>query len=839
MGTIWQDLRYGFRMLWKSPGFTTVALLALALGIGANTAIFSVVNAVLLRPLPYRDPERLTLVWWSAPKLSLDQFPASAPDFVDWKTRSGVFERVAAFKGASFNLTGGNEPERVQSAAVSADLFPMLGVQPRLGRAFADEEEQPGHEKVALVSDGLWQRRFGANPGLVGQQVALNGESYTVVGVLPPNFNFPEGDTKIDLWVPLSFDPKEMSQRGSRSLIVAASLKPGVTREQAGVGMNLLAKRMAEEYPATNADWGIQVQPLTEAITEDQRPALLILFAAVGFVLAVACANVANLHLVRAATRHKEVAVRVALGASRLRLVRQFLTESVLLAGVGGVLGLLLAVWGVDALKAVLPSDVPRLEEIGVDASALGFTLLVSLSVGVLLGLAPALQRTRPDVAEVLKEGSQSVAGGLRRNRVRAALVIAEVALALMLLTGAGLMLRSFWQLREVSLGLDPENVLTMKLTLPAQKYEDASRQTAFSEQLLQRVMTMSGVASAAITTSLPLSDTSMTDFVVEGHLRQEDVEDQIGAYSSISTDYFRALRIPVIRGRAFNEQDTEKSAPVVIISETLARAYFGDEDPVGRRIKTGDGDEEGGEAKAEGKGENKDKNNAGDEEQEQGKGGADEHPWMTIVGVVGDVHRFGLDEKLKPEIYFPYRQQPGTEMALVVRAASNPSGMTAAVRREVRAVDAEQPVYDIETMSQLLSESIATRRLSVVLLAVFAALALVLAAVGIYGVVSYSVAQRTHEIGVRMALGAQGRDVLRLVVGQGMILVCVGLLLGIGASLAVMHTMSSLLFGVSATDPATFACVSVLLAVIALLACYIPARRAAKVDPMVALRYE
>lgn len=808
MRTLWQDLRYGFRMLRKKPGFTAVAVLALALGIGANTAIFSVVNAVLLRPLPYKDAERLVVIWGTEPKLEVKVFPTSGPDYLDWKNQNQVFERMAALEDASFNITGEGVPERVQSMASSADLFPLLGVQTKLGRTFSGEEEQAGRNKVAVLSHALWQRRFGSDPNLIGQTITLSGESYSVIGVMPPDFSFPEGDKKIDVWVPLDFSTEEMRRRGHRNLLVLGKLKLGVTIEQARAEMNVLSRRLAEQYPSTNADWSISVVSLRDQLTEDIGPALLVLFGAVGFVLLIACANVANLSLARAAVRQKEVAIRIALGASRFRLVRQFLTESVLLAVLGGVLGLLLAFWGVDALVALLPTDVPRLEQIGVDRYVLVFTLVVSLATGILLGLVPAQQATKPDLTEALKEGSLSLMIGSRRNRVRGLLVISEVALALVLLIGAGLMLKSFQHLRDIKPGFDPDNVLTMQIALPQLKYAEEQQQMAFFQQLLQRVEALPGVRSAGAVTNLPLADDSVTDFTIEGRPEPESAKDaMIASYGSVSPNYFRAFGIPILKGRAFTEQDTKQSVPVVVISEKLARRYWPDEDPIGKRIREGDSE--------------------------------NPKPWLSIIGVAGDIRRYGLDSEAKPEMYIPYLQQPKPAMALVIRTASDPTNLVASVRNEVQAIDKDQPVHAVKVMNQAVAASIASRRLSLMLLGIFAVLALVLAAVGIYGVVSYSVSQRTHEIGIRMALGARPRDVFKLIVGQGMLLTLIGVAFGVAGAFAVTRVMASLLYGVSPTDPITFIGLSLLLAAIALLACYIPARRAMKVDPMVALRYE
>jgi predicted permease len=809
MGTLWQDVRFGFRMMMKKKGVSFIAVLALGLGIGANTAIFSVVNTVLLRPLPYKDPSRILFVFWSAPKLTTEDMPASAPDFQDWREQNKVFERMAAITGESFNLTGEGEPERVQGAAVSADLFPLLGVQASRGRTFTEEEERQGSNKVVVMGHDLWQRRFGSNPNIVGQTVTLNKESYTVVGIMPSNFHFPEGTERIDLWVPLSFTPEIEKARGHRYLFVAAKLKEGVSFEQARTEMTALAARMAEQNPGTNTDWYVKLESLQDALTEDVSTALFVLLGAVGFVLLIACANVANLQLARAAARQREVAIRLAVGASRRRLIRQFLIESTLLACVGGLFGLLLAFWGIDAIRAVLPEDVPRMEQIGIDSAVLIFTLSVSLATGILLGLVPALQATKPDLIEALKEGSLSLAGSRQRNRVRSLLVVIEVALALVLLIGAGLMMKSFWRLREVRPGFDSHNLLTMQITLPEAKYEEPEEQSLFFHQLLERVQSIPGIESAGFATDPPLTDDSRTDLTIEGQAPVAFGNEQTASYGSVSPGYFRAMGIPLLKGRTFTAEDREDSVPVVIISNAFANRFFPGQDPIGKRIHQGGEDDE-------------------------------DVPWMTVVGVVGDIRHYGLNEEVSSEMYMPFAQKPEAEITLVVRSSgANPLTLLPAIRSEVEAIDRDQPVFGVETMEHLLSESVASQRLSVMLLGLFAALAFLLACVGIYGVISYTVTQRTHEIGVRIALGASGRDILRLVIWQGMRMVFIGLVLGLLASFALTRVMASLLFNVSATDPATFVLVSALLAVVAFFASFLPARRAMRVDPMTALRYE
>jgi putative ABC transport system permease protein len=797
-------------MLGKSPGFTAMAVLALALGIGANSAIFSVVNTVLLRPLPYKDPDRLVMVWYHVPQKGLKQFSASPLDFIDWRDQSQVFEQMAAFDSLSFNLTGKEEPERIEGARVSASLFPLLGVKAALGRTFLAEEEQPGHERVVILSHGLWQRRFGADPGFIGQTLTLNGSSYTVVGILPASFKFPD---KEELWTPLAFNPEQLieSARGGRSLLVIGRLKPAVTLRQGQTEMSTIARRLEQRYPVTNTGWGIHLVPLHEQEVEEYRLALLILLGVVGFVLLIACANVANLLLARAATRQKEIAIRTALGATRRHVIRQLLTESLLLAGLGGALGLLLALWGIDLLVAVCPADMPRVQEVRLDGHVLGFTLLVSLLAGVIFGLAPAFQASQPDLNQSLKEGGWKSRALPGRHRIRNLLVVGEVALALVLLIGAGLMIKSFLRVRSVHLGFNPEHVLTMQIALPPSQYAAGHPVSAFYRQLLARIEELPGVQSVGAVTVLPLSgDVSATSFTIEGRPPLPTGEFLLANYRAISPHYFRTMGIPLLQGRDVAERDGEAAPTVVVINQTMAQRFWPGEQPLGKRLRL----------KVKG-----------------------QQISCEIVGVVGDVKYAELNAKATPEIYWPYAQnlRPGytSNMTLVVRTASDPVSMAAAVRSQVQAVDRNQPVFNIKTMEQYVVQAVASWRGATLLLSLFAALALVLAAVGIYSVMSYSVTQRTHEIGVRMALGAEPRDVLRLVVGQGMMLTLIGVIAGLAAAFALTRVMSEMLYGVSPTDPTTFAAIALLLAAVALMASYIPARRATKVDPMVALRYE
>ncbi|HEV2915216.1 MAG TPA: ABC transporter permease [Pyrinomonadaceae bacterium] len=811
MGTLWQDLRYGLRTLSKTPGFTLAAVLALSLGIGANSAIFSVANAVLLRPLPYHEPERLVMIYGNLFKPGLDEIGASPPEVKDYREQAHVFERLACYTEGGFNLSGEGEPERISGAFVSADLFPVLGVGPFVGRTFNVEEDQPGSDQVVVLSHKLWQRRFNADPGVVGKSIGINGKSLTVIGVMPAGFQFP--DSEIEIWKPLALDAEDWSEnsRGSHYLNVIARLKPGVTQAQAQTEVQNIAERIRQQH-SENYDngFGAKIVSRHEQVVGQIRPVLLILLGAVGFVLLIACANVANLLFARAATREREMAIRTALGAGRGRIIRQLLTESLLLAVAGGALGLLLALWGVDLLVALAPNDIPRLGEVGLDLRVLGFTVMVSLVTGVLFGLAPALRLSKPDLQESLKDGARGAGEGFRRQRMRNLLVVSEVALSLVLLIGAGLMIRSFIQVQKISPGFNPERVLTMRLSLPQSKYAEPQQQRAFFRQLVGRVEALPGVESVGAVNFLPLSKTgNMWSFAIEG--RGNAVGPNLN-FRMISPDYFRTIGIPLKRGRQLTEQDREGAPPVAVINETMARTFFPGEDPIGKRLKLASE--------------------------------SSPFPWLSIVGVVGDVRHYGLDEEAKPELYVSYLQPllPNfnvSSLFLAVRTGAEPAGLTAAVRKEVAALDKDQPIADIKTMEARLSDSVAPRRFNMLLLGIFAALALALSIVGIYGVMSYAVTQRTHEIGVRMALGAQTRDVLRLVVGQGMILALAGVALGLVGAFALTRVMTSLLFGVSPSDPTTFALVAIVLAAVALVACLIPARRATRIDPMEALRYE
>ena len=801
------DMRYAARLQRKNPGFTIVAVIALALGIGANTAIFSVVNTVLLRPLPYKDSERLVMVWEDATRHGYPRDTPAAANFVDWRDQNQVFEGMAAIADMSFNLTGSGDPERLEGRRVSATLFPLLGVEPQLGRVFTAAEDQPGAQRVVLLSYALWQRRFGGDQGIVGKALTLNGESHVVVGVMPARFQFPSSDDQA--WVPMALTQQESGNRNRHYLQVLARLKPGVSLAQAQSEMNTIAARLQQQYPQSNAELGATVQPLHEHLVGDIKPALLVLLGAVGLVLLIACANVANLLLARAAVRQKEIAVRVALGARRWRLIRQFLTESVLLSSLGGLVGLAVAYGGLVLLKAFIPEDISQARDISIDLKVLGFTFLVSVATGLIFGLAPAMQAARFNQAETLKEGGRDAATGGGGKRLRGLLVTAEVAISLVLLIGAGLLINSFLRLRNVDPGFRADNLLTMKIVLPEPKYEEMERRSAFYTDLINRIQSLGGVRSAAVTSNLPLyRQGNSISIGIEGRPAPPPGQELIVVTRIISPGYFATMSIPLLLGRQLTEQDTETTPNVVVISETMARRYWPGEDAVGKRIALGRI--------------------------------RSQEDWVQVVGVVKDVRQFELTADPKPQMYLSYRQAGFFDSRdLVVKTDVDPASMAATVRKAVWEIDKDQPVSNIQTMEEILADSIARQRFSMLLLAIFAAVALVLAGVGIYGVMSYSVAQRTREIGIRMALGAQTGAVLKLAVGYGMKLVLAGLVIGLIAAFALTRVMSTLLFGVTATDPTTFTLISLLLIAVAVIASYIPARRATRVNPIIALRYE
>ncbi len=806
MHTILQDIRYGCRALLRNPGFTAVAVLALALGIGANSAIFSVVNAVLLRPLPYEEPG--ALVWFNEIQPpDCQTCPFSAPDFLDFQAQNQSFEQMAGVRQFSFNLTGQGPAELVRGAVVSVNFLSFLRLHPVLGRDFLPEEGQAGAARVALVSYGAWQRRFGGDPQVLGRKLTLNNEIATIIGVLPRGFSF---SRNTELWlnphnrVPEVFPNYAgdiLTQRGMHYLPVLGRLKPGVSLVQAQADIHTIVSRLQEQFKHKH---GVHLVSLHERSTGQVRTTLLVLLAAVAFVLLIACANVANLLLARATVREREMAIRAALGAGRWRIARQMLTENIILALLGGGVGLLLAYAGVDLLVASNPQDLPRLSEIRVDGAVLAFTLGASLLTGLLFGLVPALQASLPHLGEVLKEGGRSGSGSARRHWLRSGLVVSEVALSLMLLVGAGLLMRSFSRLLDVNPGFDPRNLTTLWISFSGEKYKHGAVTDRFLEQFLPRLQAMPGVTGVAVCNDLPLEgqDTNGNP-TIEGHPPARPGEEPLVGQHVINPDYFRTMGIPLLKGRALTERDRTGSTQVAVINQAMAEKFWPGENPLGKRFSLfSDG-------------------------------------FTEVVGVVGNVKHNGLSAVTSLDAYAPIAQVSWGVLSFTVRSAGDPTALVAAVRREVQALDPELPVHDVRPMSQVMAETVASRRLTVSLIGLFAAIALTLAAVGIYGVMSYAVTQRTHEIGIRMALGAQRADVLRLVLGHGMSVASIGVVLGLAGSFWLTRLISSLLFSVSATDPLTFSGVAAFLVLVALAACYIPSRRAMRVDPMVALRYE
>jgi len=802
-------------MLAKKRGFTAVAVVTLALGIGANSAIFSVVNGLLLRPLPYKDSDRLAIVWTHSPGANVAQDWPSPGQFSAVKSQTDVFEDLALARGMSLNLSGGETAERVEAVQATSNLFAMLGARPLLGRLFLPEEDSPGKPNTVVISHGLWQRRFGSDPNVIGRTITLNGQSGTVVGVMPQDFSLGYevmptvgAVQRPELFLPLPLTAEGMESQGDENYNVVARLKPDATVERAQTELDLVAGRLSqqfpEDYPQSRA-FRLSVRPLLEQVVGDVRPALLVLLGAVGFVLLIACANVANLLLARAATREKEMAIRTAVGASRRRVVRQLLTESVVLACMGGALGLLVAFWGLDALRNLGPGNIPRLRDVGMDVRVLAFTFGVAVLTGVIFGLAPALRGSRVNLSETLKEGGRSSVGG--GGRLRGALVVVEIALSLVLLVGAGLLVRSFVRVQQVEPGFDARSVLSMRLSVAGTPYA-GERGAEFFRELLARVRALPGVESAGAASILPLGGgIGWGNITIEGYTPTNG-QDLIQADQRVAgAGYFETMRVPLASGRYFGEQDTAGAQKVAVIDENMARTYWPGADPLGRRFKRGGPD--------------------------------NDTPWLTVVGVVANVKQYALDADSRVTFYTPHAQSPSGTMYVVARTSVEPTSLAAALTKEARAIEPNVPVFDVKTMEQRLSDSLARRRFAMTALGLFALVAMALAAVGIYGVMSYAVAQRTREIGVRVALGARGRDVLGLVIRQGMLLAALGIGLGLVGAAAVTRVMGSLLFGVGATDPLTFASIALLLAGAALLACYVPARRATKVDPMVALRYE
>jgi len=823
MNTLFQDIRYGIRMLLKTPAVTFVVILALALGIGANTAIFSVVNAVLLRPLPYDQSEQLVFLNERNP--AIDEMSISYPNFTDWRNQNQVFEKIGVYNRGSYNLTGWGDAERIVTGQMSADLFSVLRVNAAHGRTFTNEEDKPGGNPVVVLMHSFWQRRFGGQLSVLNQPLTLNGKSYTVIGIMPEGYTFP---SRVEMMVPVGqlSDQPSWQQRGNHpGLYGVGRLKPGVTMGQAQAEMDNLAANLEKQYPDSNSGNRVRIRPLMEIFVGDARRALWVLFAAVAFVLLIACANIANLLLARSTSRKKEMAIRAAMGAGRWRIVRQMLTESVMLSVLGGALGLLFAQWGIKLILYISPDAIPRWQEISMSWTVLGFTIGVSFLTGLLFGLLPALQAGEVDVNETLKETSRGNSG---RQWLRSSLVVVEVATTLVLLIGAGLMIRSFYRLQSVNPGFSYEHLTSFTVSLPARKYAKEDQRVAFYNQLLENIRHLPGVESTAAASGLPLGNNGwQTSFTVDG--QPPPPKDNIPLMEAclVTPDYFRTMNIPLKSGRYFTDRDdrsflagkdlskmTEPQRVAsginsVIIDEEFARRYWPNEDAVGKRIRLG--------------------------------GGTDSNaPLLTVLGVVGRVKMEGLSQDSnRVQGYFSFPQIGNGGMTVIVKAQSDPTQLISALREQVKAVDPDQPIYNIRTMHEIRAESVASERLNLTLLSIFAGIALVLAVVGIYGVMSYSVTQRTHEIGIRMAIGAQPRDVFRMVIGQGMTLALIGVGIGLIGAFALTRLMASMLFDIAPTDPVTFAVIAVLLTTVALLACFIPGRRATKVDPVISLRYE
>jgi putative ABC transport system permease protein len=821
MATIWQDIKYGARMLMKNPGVTIIVIIALALGIGANSAIFSVVNAVLLRPLPYHESERL--IFLNEKSAVLDEMSISYPNFTDWRNQNQTFEKMGVYNRASYNLTGSGEAERIVTGQVSADLFSVLRVNALHGRVFTNEEDKPGGTPVVVLSYGLWQRRFGGQTNIINQAITLNSKSYTVIGVMPESYAYP---SRAEMWVPVGqlSDQASWQSRGNHpGLYGVARLKPGVSFEQAQADMNNVAANLAKQYPDSNTGNQIRLRPMLEIFVTDVRRALWVIFGAVGFVLLIACANIANLLLARATARKKEMAIRTAVGASRWRIARQLLTESILLSLIGGSIGLVLARWGVDLILYVSPNAIPRSREIGLDWTVLAFTVGVSFLTGILFGLIPAIQAGEVDVHETLKETGRGTSG---RHWLRSSLVVVEVATTLVLLIGAGLMIRSFYLLQKVNPGFAHEHLTSFSVSLPQKKYSTEEQQASFYNRLLENIRALPGVETSAAASGLPLGNNGwQTSFTVEGQPVPERDQTPLMEACLVTPDYFRAMNIPVLRGRVFSDRDDRSHLAgrdlskmdenqramaglnKIVIDEEFARRHWPNEDAVGKRVKMGRDHDS---------------------------------PLLEVIGVVGRVKMESLNQNSdRVQGYFAFAQVPDGGMTVLIKGAADPNQLISSVRNAVKEIDPDQPIYSPRTMDEIRAESVASERLNLTLLSLFAGIALVLAIVGIYGVMSYSVTQRTHEIGIRMAIGARPRDVFQMILGQGMKLALIGVGVGLLSAFGLTRLMETMLFGVEPTDATTFAGISFLLIGIALLACYLPGRRATKVEPTVSLRYE
>lgn len=806
MENLLSDTRYAIRNLLRRPAFTLIAVVTLALGIGANTTIFSTINALLLKPLPFPELDRVVSIWDKVPSRGVLHNEVTFANYLDWQSQSQSFEQLALHRWWSANLTGIDPPERIQGFLVTANFFDAVGIKPIMGRNFSAEENQPGKDAVAIITHSLWQRRFGGDPNILNKTITVNSIVRTVIGVMPERFNYPKG---AEVYAPIPMTPELMKSRGNHSYYVIGRLKPGASIQGAQSEIDNISARLEQQFPETNKGWGATVFPIVADTVSQYDTALWVMMGAVGFVLLIACANVANLMLARATGRQREIAVRTALGASRWRIIRQLLTESVIVALFGGALGVLIGFWGIDALRAANPGDAAKFVsgwyQLGINPRVLLFTLGLSVLSGLVFGLAPALQMSKPNLNDSLKEGGRQTSGS--SHRLRSFLVVFEVALSLMLLVGAGLLTRSFLSLLKTDPGFNPDHLLTMNLVLPSAKYKDDPSRAAFYNDLVQRVKTQPGVESAALVNYIPLGGSNSSDaYLIEGQPEPQPGQENDGRYRVATPDYFHTMGISITRGRGFTDQDKAGARPVVMVNEAFVRKHWSNENPIGKRIRF--------------------------------YGPLDRAPWMEVVGVIEDV-KHELDQPVTPEYYLPHAQDPWNSMVLVARTTVDPASLAGALRQQVWAIDKDQPVFDVKTMQEVRSGSVALYSFSSVMLGIFAGVALVLAAIGIYGVMAFAVTQRTQEIGIRMALGARTADVLKLVVRHGMKLALLGIVIGLALSWALTRFLAKLLVGVQPTDLLTFSVVSLCLLVAAFIACYLPARRATKVDPLVALRYE
>jgi putative ABC transport system permease protein len=806
MESLFSDFRYAVRSLIKRPGFTAIAVITLALGIGANSAIFSAINALLLKPLPIPDQDRVVAIWDKDPSHGIEHNEVAFANYLDWRAQNHSFDQLALERWWSTNLSGGDIPERIQGFLVTTNFFDVVRVKPASGRNFSEDENQPGKDRVAIIAYSLWQRRFGSDPAIVNKTIMTNGIPRTIIGVLPEGFNYPKG---AEIYSPIAMTPELIKSRRNHSYYVIGRLKDGVNLQSAQADIDTITARLAAQYPDSNVGLGATVYPIVADTTRIYSRAMWIMMAAVGFVLLIACANVANLTLARAGGRQKEIALRAALGASRWRIVRQMLVECVIVALLGGAAGIVVALWGIDLLRTANPGEAAKYADgwknFGINYQVLLFTLGLSLLSGLIFGLAPAWQISKPNLNDALKEGGRQAGAG--SHRLRNLLVVSEVALSLMLLIGAGLFIRSFTALLKADPGFNPEGIITANINLPVAKYKEESQRGAFYADLVQRVKSLPGVQNAAAVNYIPLGGANSSDvFLVEGEPEPPPGQENVGRYRVCTPDYFQTMGMTILKGRGFTAQDKAGSLPVVIVNETLARKYWPNGEALGKRIRF--------------------------------EGPIERAPWMQIVGIAQDV-KHELNLPVTPEYYLPHSQDSWNAMVLVARTSVDPSSMAAPIRQQVSAIDKDQPVFDVKTMNDVRAISISVYSIGSATMTIFAALALLLAAVGIYGVMAFTVSQRTQEIGIRMALGAQALDVLKLVLRNGMLLAAIGALIGLAGAFAITRFMSSLLFGVSPTDILTFALVTAGLLLVALCACYLPARRATKVDPLVALRYE